>query len=411
LVVGLDIGTTNVRAVIGEYNESGGLEITGVGQSPCAGLRKGVVVNIEATLRSVAAAIEAAELMSGVPAENFWTGIGGNNIDGIISRGVVAVTGKSRENREISDHDVERAIEGARAVDFSMDREILEVIPQTFIVDGHAGIRNPRDMIGVRLECEVHIITCSRTSAQNLVNCVNRAGFHVQGLILQSLAAGRAVMTEEEKELGSALVDLGGGTTGVLVYSQGTANMVSSIPLGASQVTSDISIVKNVSFETAEKIKVEAGCCWPPLLDGIDEDIIVPGMGGRSPFPIPRSEIVTIIQPRMAEIFAMVKEKLAKQIETRSLGGGIVLTGGGANLEGVADLAAKVFGLPVRVGNPFSVGGLEDEYRNPVFATAVGLALEGNERSGGGAPSGKSVPRERGPSVFSRIRDWMKGFF
>ncbi|MDR2841933.1 MAG: cell division protein FtsA [Spirochaetaceae bacterium] len=412
LIVGLDIGTTKVCAVIGEHNENGILEITGVGFSPCAGLRKGVVVNIEATLRSVSAAIDAAELMSGQPADNFWTGIGGVNIDGIISRGVVAVNGKSKDNREISQNDVDRVLEAARAVEFSMDREILEVIPQTFIVDNHSGIRDPRDMIGVRLESEVHIVTCSRTSAQNLVNCVNRAGFHVNGLILQTLAAGRAVMTDEEKELGSALLDMGGGTTGIVVYSQGQANMVTAIPLCASQVTADISIVKNVSFETAERIKIEAGCCWPPLLEGIGEAIIVPGMGGRAPFPIPRDEIVQIIQPRLIETFQMAKEKLSKQIRSRALGGGIVLTGGGANLAGACELASKVFGLPVRVGNPLSVGGLVEEYCNPKYATSVGLVLEGNDRALGDVSSSDRVKREGGNSVLSKIVNWIrKDFF
>ncbi|GMO46628.1 MAG: cell division protein FtsA [Termitinemataceae bacterium] len=410
IIIGLDIGTTKVCAVLGELNENGALEITGVGKSPCNGLRKGAVVNIEATIQAVSTAVEAAELMSGTPAQNIWTGIGGSNIDGIISRGVVAVNGKSKDNREISDKDIERVIEGARAVDFSMDRDVVEVIPQTFIVDGHPGIRDPHDMIGVRLESEVHIVTCSRTSAQNLINCINRSGFEVSGLVLQTLAAGRAVMTTEEKELGSALIDMGGGTTGILVYQNGTANMVSSIPLGASQVTSDISIVKNVSFETAEKIKVGAGCCWHPLLEGIDEDIIVPGMGGRSPFPIPRSEIVAIIQPRMVETFQLIKEKLAGKISARTLGGGIVLTGGGANLEGVAELAAKVFGLPVRVGTPLSVGGLEQDYRDPIYATAVGLVLEGNERSGEYL-GGVSAVRDKVPSIVSRLVGWVKREF
>ncbi|GMO50973.1 MAG: cell division protein FtsA [Termitinemataceae bacterium] len=412
ITVGLDIGTTKVCAVLGVMGESGTFEITGVGKSPCNGLRKGAVVNIEATLRSVSEAVEAAELMSGVPADNFWTGIGGSNIDGIISRGVAAVNGKSRENKEISQSDVDRVIEGARAVDFSMDREVIEVIPQTFIVDGHTGIRDPRDMIGVRLESEVHIITCSRNSAQNLINCINRAGFEVSGLVLQTLAAARAVLTEEEKQLGSVLIDMGGGTTGILAYQDGAANMVSSVPLGASQVTNDISIVKNVSFETAEKIKIQAGCCWEPLLEGIEEEIIAPGMGGRSPVSIPRIEIVQIIQPRMIETFKLIKERIARQLADRSLVGGIVLTGGGACLEGAAELAAKIFGLPVRIGIPLACGGLEPEYRNAVYSTAVGLVLEGRDRSAAVNGDGSErVIRESGPSVFGRIADWVRREF
>ena len=304
-MVGLDIGTTKVCAVIGERNEHGILAITGVGVCPSTGLRKGVVVNIEATLRSVAAAIEAAEMMSGREVEVCWTGIGGNHIDGINSRGVVAVTGKIRETREIGPEDINRVLEAARAVVIPMDRQVLEVIPQSYIVDDQRGIRDPLDMIGVRLEAEVHIITCSVTSAQNLIKCVNRAGFIVNDLILQSLAASRSVLTLEEKEIGVALLDLGGGTTDVLVYADGAPYSNVTIPAGGGMITSDISKVKNISFETAERIKIDTGCCWEGLFEE-DEEVIVPGVGGRPPMPIPKSQILAIIRPRMEEIFKMV---------------------------------------------------------------------------------------------------------
>ncbi|MDR2795599.1 MAG: cell division protein FtsA [Spirochaetaceae bacterium] len=418
IIVGLDIGTTKVRAVIAEQSPQGGFSITGVGQSPSTGLRKGVVVNIEATLRSISAAVEAAEMMSGQVADNCWTGISGSHTEGVISRGVVAVNGKNRTHREISGDDMERVLEAARAVDFSMDRKILEVIPQTYIVDSQSGIRDPLHMIGVRLESEVLIITCSMTSAQNLVKCVNRAGFRVNGLVLQTLAAGRAVLTEEEKEMGVALLDLGGGTSNILVYNQGAACFTASVPVGGAQVTGDISIVKNIAAETAEKIKLEAGCCWEPLLDEVEETVIVPGMGGRAPFPIPRSLILDIVKPRMTEIFQMVKAKVGEYSPLRTLGGGIVLTGGGANLLGSADLAAEVFNLPVRIGNPLPVGGLVDDYRNPVYATAVGLVLEGNEREGGAAPSPGASDAVPGHSdginplpIFAKIGNWIKREF
>jgi cell division protein FtsA len=412
-VVGLDIGTTKVCAVIGERSENGTLEITGVGKSASTGLRKGVVVNIEATLKSVAAAIEAAEMMSGREVHTCWTGIGGSHIDGINSRGVVAVTGKNRETREIGPEDIERVLEAARAVVIPMDRQVLEVIPQSYIVDDQKGIRAPLDMIGVRLEAEVHIITCSVTSAQNLMKCVNRAGFRVNDMILQSLAAGRSVLTEEEKELGVALIDLGGGTTNVMVYTGGTPYSTTTIPAGGIQVTSDISLLKNISFETAERIKLDAGCCWDEFLEG-DDDIIVPGMGGRPPLSIPRSLLLAIIRPRMEEIFAMVKEKLDKLSLSRPLGGGIVLCGGGAQLLGAAELAAHVFKLPVRVGIPLPVGGLVDEYRSPVYATAVGLVLEGAQRE-------KKQGNERGIDIrshdkrqapfISKLAEWLKKEF
>jgi cell division protein FtsA len=412
-VVGLDIGTTKVCAVIGERNEHGILEITGVGVCPSTGLRKGVVVNIEATLRSVAAAIEAAEMMSGREVEVCWTGIGGNHIDGINSRGVVAVTGKNRETREIGQEDINRVLEAARAVAIPMDRQVLEVIPQSYIVDDQRGIRDPLDMIGVRLEAEVHIITCSVTSAQNLIKCVNRAGFIVNDLILQSLAASRSVLTLEEKEIGVALLDLGGGTTDVLVYADGAPYSNVTIPAGGAMITSDISKVKNISFETAERIKIDTGCCWEDLFEE-DEEVIVPGVGGRPPMPIPKSQILAIIRPRMEEIFKMVKEKLDKLSLSRPLGGGIVLTGGGAQLLGAAELASHIFKLPVRIGSPLPVGGLVEEYRSPIYATAVGLVLEGDDRERRNTPErgGELHGREKGRSTrVHRIIEWFKNEF
>jgi cell division protein FtsA len=415
LVVGLDIGSTKVCAVIGERNENGTLEITGVGMSASVGLRKGVVVNIEATLRAVAAAVEAAEMMSGREVHACWTGIGGNHIDGINSRGVVAVTGKNRETREIGQDDLSRVLEAARAVVIPMDRQVLEVIPQSYIVDDQKGIRDPLDMIGVRLEAEVHIITCSVTSAQNLIKCVNRAGFKANDLILLSLASGRAVLTEEEKELGCALIDMGGGTTDVLVYSQGTPFSTTTIPVGGTRVTADISDIMHISFETAERIKLDAGCCWKELMEG-DDDIIVPGVGGRPPLPIPRSHIMEITLSRMKEIFTMVKTQLDNLPLTRPLGGGIVLTGGGAQLLGAAELAAHVFKIPVRIGIPLpnSLGGLVDEYRSPVYAAAVGLVLEGNDRERGNVSEkgGGAYPREKGQTpLFSRLAEWLRKEF
>jgi cell division protein FtsA len=412
LVVGLDIGTTKVCAVIGEIGGNGLLEITGVGTSPSTGLRKGVVVNIEATLRSVSQAIEAAEMMSGREVHEVWIGIGGSHIEGKNSRGVVAVTGRGRETREIGSDDIKRVLEAAQAVLIPMDRKLLEVIPQSYIVDDQKGIQDPLNMIGVRLEAEVHIITCSTTGAQNLLKCVNRAGFRVKDLILETLAAGRSVLSQEEKELGVALVDLGGGTTNVLVYSGGTPYSISTIPAGGTQVTGDISIMKNISQETAEKIKLEAGCCWEPFLED-DDEIIVPGVGGRAPQSIPRSQILAIIRPRMEETFKLVKEKIDKLSFSRPLGGGVVLTGGGSELLGAADLAAQIFNLPVRVGIPLPVGGLVEDYRKAAFSTAVGLALEGYDRMQKDAFVHGGESRDKGgPKVWEKLKDWFeKEFF
>ena len=412
LAAGLDIGTTKVCAVIGEINENGSLEITGVGICPSTGLRKGVLVNIEATLRSVSQAIEAAEMMSGREIHECWTGIGGSHIDGINSRGVVAVTGKNRETREIGADDIRRVLEAAQAVMIPMDRKVLEVIPQSFIVDNQRGIPDPLNMIGVRLEAEVHIITCSTTGAQNLIKCVNRAGFKVRDLLLQTLAAGRAVLAPEEKELGVALIDLGGGTTNLLVYSGGAPYSISTIPAGGNEVTRDISIMRNISIETAEKIKLDAGCCWEPFLEE-DDEIIVPGVGGRPPQAIPKSQILAIIGPRMEETFKLVKEELDKLSFSRPLGGGVVLTGGGAQLLGAVELASRVFKLPVRVGYPLPVGGLVEEYRSPAFATAVGLVLEGYDRAlKAGLKVSSAAPGPGGPSVWEKLKEWFeKEFF
>jgi len=398
---------------MGEVNENNVLEIIGVGTCPSIGLRRGVVVNIEATLRSVSQAIEAAEMMSSRVVHEVWTGIGGNHIEGINSRGVVAVTGKNRETREIGVDDIKRVLEAAQAVLIPMDRKVLEVIPQNYIVDDQRGILDPLNMIGVRLEAEVHIITCSTTGAQNLIKCVNRAGFKVKDLILQTLASGRSVLSQEEKELGVALVDLGGGTTNVLVYSSGAPYSIYTIPAGGTEVTRDISIIKNIPFETAEKIKLEAGCCWEPFLEE-DDEIIVPGVGGRPPQAIPKSQILAIIGPRMEETFKLVKERLDKLSFSRPLGAGIVLTGGGAQLLGSAELAARVFNLPVRIGRPLPVGGLAEDCHGPAFSTAVGLVLEGYDRlqreSQSQSGDSRANPKKR-PPIWGPLKKWLEEEF
>jgi cell division protein FtsA len=418
LVVGLDIGTTKVCVVIGERNEKGILEITGVGVSPSLGMRKGVVVNIEATIKSIIDAIEAAEMMSGREVSTCWTGIGGSHIEGINSRGVVAIAGQKRENREIGKDDMIRVIEAARAVVIPLDRQIIQTIPQSYIVDDHRGIKDPLGMIGVRLESEVHIITSSSTSAENLLRCVNRAGFKATNslLLLQVLAAGRSVLTPEEQDLGVALIDLGGGTTDVLVYYDGAPYSTFTIPVGGVEVTKDISTIKSISIEVAEKIKLESACCWEPMLEQSD-DILVPGMGGRPPMAIPRSHLYAIVKPRMEEIFDLVKQKLDCLGLPRPLSGGVVVTGGGAMLAGAVELAGEILKMPSRLGEPIrfaNLGGLVGEYRSPDYATAIGLALEGDRRE-------KEEVNEREPLMrplmstnrnsqgfWSRIKNWIK---
>ncbi len=410
VVVGLDIGTSRIRALIGEISDSHVFQITGVGTSPSTGLRKGVVVNIENTVRAIAQAVEAAEMMSGIEVTRCMIGIGGTHIDGLNSRGVVAVTGKGRDNREIGQEDINRVIDAAKAVVIPMDRQVLHVIPQSYIVDEQKGVRDPRNMIGVRLEAEVHIITGSVTSVQNMVKCVNRASLSVDEYMLHSLAAVKSVMTQDERELGSILIDLGGGTTDVLVMADGAPLLTAVIPVGGIQVTNDISIVKGISVETAERIKLDAGCCWLPLIEE-NEEVILPGVGGRPPVVIPRAEICEIVQPRMAEIFSMVKEKIAPVTKSRQLSGNVILSGGGALLPGAVELASEVFNTQaVRIGIPGNFGGLTGEYRSPDYATVLGLVLAAYERR-------KDEIPENGPEetvskpVIGRIRGWLKEFF
>ncbi len=409
-VVGLDIGTSRIRAVIGEISENGVLQITGVGTSPSNGLRKGVVVNIENTVRAISQAVEAAEMMSGIEVSRCMIGIGGTHIDGLNSRGVVAVTGKGRDNREIGQDDIHRVIDAAKAVVIPMDRQVLHVIPQSYIVDEQRGVKDPRNMIGVRLESEVHIITGSVTSVQNMIKCVNRSALTVDEYMLHSLASVKSVMTEEERDLGSILIDLGGGTTDVIVMADGAPLLTAVLPVGGIQVTNDISIVKGISVETAERIKIDTGCCWLPLIEE-NEEVILPGVGGRPPVVIPRSEISEIIQPRMAEIFSMANERVQSVRKTRQLSGNVVITGGGALLPGVVELASEVFNTQaVRIGIPGNFGGLTGEYRSPDYATVLGLVLSAWEHRSAVLPEPGSSDSLSRP-VIGRIRGWLKEFF
>lgn len=410
VVVGLDIGTSRIRAIIGEISDSGVFQITGVGTSPSTGLRKGVVVNIENTVRAISQAIEAAELMSGVEVTSCVMGIGGTHLDGLNSRGVVAVTGKNRDSREIGPDDISRVIIAAKAVVIPMDRQVIHVIPQSYIVDDQKGIRDPRNMIGVRLEAEVHIITGSVTSIQNMIKCVNRASLNVDEYMLHALASVKSVMTVDERELGSILIDLGGGTTDVIVLADDAPLMTFVLPVGGIQVTNDISIVKGISAETAERIKLDAGCCWMPLIED-NEEVILPGVGGRPPVIIPRTEICEIIQPRMTEIFKMIHEKISPLMKTRQLSGNVVITGGGALLPGVVELAGEVFNTQaVRVGIPGNFGGLTNEYRSPDYATVLGLLLAAQERQKVQEATDTAHEVSAKPA-FMRLRSWWKELF
>ncbi len=406
LIVGLDIGTTKVCVIIGQYNENGQLEITGVGTTPSRGLRRGVVINIETTVRSILNAVESAEMMSGHEIGAVYAGIAGGHIEGINSRGVVAVTGKGRE---ITREDVDRVIDAAKAVAIPMDREVLHVIPQEFVVDEQGGIKNPIGMIGVRLEAEVHIITGAVTSAQNIVKCINRAGFKVSDIVLEPLASSKAALTQDERELGVLLIDIGGGTTDILVQLEGAPYHTEVLSVGGEQVTNDLSIMLKTPLDAAEKIKKESGCCYLPMIEE-DEEVPVPSVGGRPPKPILRRDLAGIIQPRMAEILGMVKEKIERRGYLKLLGGGVVLTGGGSLLTGTAELSADIFGLPARIGYPIKLGGLVEEYYDPKFATGVGLVMHGASMKDIEYVDTSSSERTFS-SVWDRMKTWFKEFF
>lgn len=382
IIVGLDIGTSNVRVVIAEFDENDVLQVIGVGKSPSTGLRSGVIVNIEATMRAVTTAIESAEMMAGREVTNCIIGIGGSQVESTNSKGLVAVTNRGKGSREINRNDIERVIEAARAVVIPMDREIIHVVPQSYIVDGQPGIKDPTNMIGVRLEAEVHIITAVSTSAQNFYKCVQRAGYTSGNLLSKTLAETMAVVTDEERELGSILIDLGGGSTDVLVLIDGAPVYSTSLPVGGIMVTNDISIVRGISTETAEKIKISSGCCWEGLLEEYEE-VIIPGVGGRPPEAISRLDICKIIQPRIEEVLNMVRERIAQQTKLKQLSGNVILTGGGALMPGVVEIACKVFDTPsVRVGVPGNFGSIMEEYRTPEYATAIGLIVASASRYG-----------------------------
>lgn len=383
MVVGLDIGTSMVRVAMGNVLEDGTVEIIATSAKPSAGLRNGAIVNIEDASAAIKSAIEDAELKTGIEVSSCVTAIGGTQIEGRNQSGNTPVTAPGKNTKEIEEADIQRAIDNAKAVLIPMDRELLHVVARSFTVDGASGIPNPLNMIAARLEANVHVITASRTTIQNVNACVSRAGYIANGIMLKTLAATQAVMHQDEMEMGSILIDMGAGTTDVLVLLDGAPVCTVSVPVGGNMVTQDISIVKGIPLAEAEKIKVENGCCWFQLIEN-DSDIIIPGVGGRDPDVMTRTELCQIILPRVAETFLMVRSAVMKSDSAlKRLDGNIILTGGGALMPGAVELASQVFGTSsVRLGIPEKMGQATDEYRNPAFATAVGLVLANKAQEG-----------------------------
>jgi cell division protein FtsA len=373
LVVGLDIGTTKVCAIVAETNGDGVVDIVGVGHSPSRGLRKGVVVNIEATVDSIRRAMEDAELMAGVEIRSAFVGIAGGHIKGINSRGVIAVSGK---NREVTQQDVDRVIDAAKAVALPVDREVIHVLPQEFMIDDQGGIREPLGMCGIRLEAEVHIVTGAVASAQNIVKCANKAGLEVQDIVLQQLASSEATLTPEEKELGCILVDVGGGTTDVAVFVEGSIYHTAVLAVGGDMLTNDIAIGLRTPHAEAESLKRKYGCALASMVRS-EEKIEVPSVGGRRPRVLTRQTLCEIIQPRLEELFMLVDREVRRAGYVGRVNGGVVVTGGSSIMEGVPELAEQIFDMPVRRGVPRGVGGLTDVISSPMYATGVGLGIYG----------------------------------
>ena len=374
MIVGLDIGTSVIKVAVGELDEDGKLQIIATSSRKSDGLRNGVIVNIEDAKDAIREAIEAAEQDGGILVNSVITAIGGSQIEGEQSKGVVPVR-SNKNNREITADDVDKVIDNATAIMLPEDKEKLHVIPQNYIVDGFGGIRDPIHRIGVRLEAEVFIVTAAKTIIQNIRACISRAGYALDGVMLKTLAQTQSVCHEDEMELGSIIIDLGAGTTDVLVLLNGAPIGTASVPVGGNLVTNDIAIVTGIPVSAAEDIKLKYGCCWVPSV-GEDIDVILPGVGGRAPEIIGKVQLCQIIQARMEQIFTMVKAAIMKNTKDtiKQLSGNIILTGGGAQFEGVVELAQAVFKTSsVRLGIPENLGGIEEKYRRPDFATVIGL--------------------------------------
>jgi cell division protein FtsA len=404
LLVGLDIGTSKVVAIVGEVKADGALEIIGVGSHPSRGLKKGVVVNIESTVQSIQRAVEEAELMAGCEIHSVYAGIAGSHVRSLNSHGIVAI-----KDKEVVQGDVDRVIDAAKAVAIPADQKILHVLPQEYIIDSQEGIRDPIGMSGVRLEAKVHIVTGADSAAQNIVKCVQRCGLSVDDIVLEQLASSYAVLTDDEKDLGVCVVDIGGGTTDIAVFGGGAIRHTAVIPIAGDQVTNDIAVSMRTPTQYAEDIKIKYACALSQLANP-DETIEVPSVGDRPPRRLARQTLAEIVEPRYEELFSLIRDELRRAGLEEQVATGIVLTGGSAKMEGAIELAEEVFHMPVRLGVPQYVSGLAEVVSNPIHATGVGLLLY--------AKSNLDAPRSEGPllaggmkNLFERMKAWFQGNF
>ena len=404
MIVGLDIGTSKVVAIVGEVSESNDIEIIGIGSHPARGMKKGVVVNIESTVQSIQRAVEEAELMAGCQINSVYAGIAGNHIRSLNSHGIVAI-----KEREVVQSDVERVIDAAKAVAIPADQRILHVLPQEYVIDQQEGIREPIGMSGVRLEAKVHLVTGAVSAAQNIIKCVRRCGLEVDDIILEQLASSYSVLTEDEKELGICLVDIGGGTTDIAIFTEGAIRHTAVIPIAGDQVTNDIAVALRTPTQHAEDIKIKYACALRQLANP-DDTIEVPGVGDRPPRRLARQTLAEVVEPRYEELLTLVQAELRRSGFEEICAAGVVLTGGSSKMEGVVELAEEVFHMPVRLGVPQYVSGLADVVRNPIHATGVGLLLfGGGSEASGGVFSGSEVVNDS--SIFKRMKEWFQSNF
>lgn len=394
IVVGLDIGTTKICAIVGEVTPDG-IDIIGIGTAPSKGLRKGVVINIESTVGSIKRAIEEAELMAGVEITSVYAGIAGGHIRGFNSHGIVAV-----KNREVTESDIERVIDAAKAVAIPVDREVIHILPQEFVIDDQDGIREPLGMSGVRLEAKIHIVTGAVTSAQNIVKCAQRCALNVSDIVLEQLASSLSVLSEDEKELGVALIDIGGGTTDIAIFYGGSIQHTSVIAIGGQHLTNDIAVGLRTPQDEAETIKRRFGCASSKSI-GSNDVIEVPSIGGRKTRVLSRQILGDILEPRVEEIFELVHREIERMKLTELLASGVVLTGGTCLLPGMVEVAEEVIGLPVRLGVPQGTGGLVDVVKSPMYATGVGLVLYG------AAQADRRHFRARDENIYSKVKKRM----
>jgi cell division protein FtsA len=405
-IVGLDIGTTKICCVVGEVVEPGPnplIDIVGIGTAPSSGLRKGVVINIDSTVESISKAIEEAELMAGVEISTVYTGIAGGHIKSFNSTGIVAV-----KDNEIDEQDVQRVIDAAKAVAIPLDREVIHIIPQEYMINGQDGIRDPIGMSGIRLEAKVHIVTGAVSSAQNIIKCANKAGLNVAEICLEPIASSEAVLTQDEKEMGVVLIDIGGGTADIAIFKDGAIVHTSVLAIGGNHITNDIAVGLRTPQAEAEMIKIKHGCSMAAMVQS-DETIEVPGVGGRKPRILSRKLLAEIIEPRVEEIFSLIHQEVMKSGYMDAVTGGIVITGGATLLEGMPELAEFIFEMPVKRGLPQNIGGLRDVVNSPKFATAVGLLKYGARN----LQKSKFPIREKNiyDKVRGSMRSWIKDLF